>query len=43
MGVVVLGILFHFNAKILPVPRALVGGSMNSAMANMFINIMRYV
>lgn len=40
---VVFGVLFHFNAEILPLPRVSVGGSMNSAMANMFISIMRYV
>lgn len=38
-----LGVLFGFNAEIIPLCRVLVGGSTNSAMANMFISIMRYV
>lgn len=32
-----------FNTEVIPLPRALVGGSTNSATANTFISIMRYV
>jgi len=38
-----LGVLFCFNTKMTPLPRVLAGGSTNSAMANMFTSIMRYV
>lgn len=38
-----LGLLFDFNTEIVPLPRVLVGGSTNSATANMFISITRYV